>query len=133
MTRVLIVPIFSILVLCGAQPAQAWGFEAHKYILDKAIAILPPEIRPFFEKYRVTIVEHSVDPDLWRTVGWDAEESPRHFVDMDAYGPWPFKDLPRDFDAVVARYGREFVDKNGLLPWRAQDMYGKLVEAFMLK
>lgn len=133
MTRVLTVPAFLLLVLCAPRPADAWGFEAHKFILDKAIAILPAEIRPFFEKYRVTIVEHSVDPDLWRTVGWDAEESPRHFVDMDAYGAWPFKDLPRDYDAAVARYGREFVVKNGLLPWRAQEMHGKLAEAFMLK
>jgi hypothetical protein len=115
------------------QPVHAWGFEAHKFILDKAIAILPSEIRPFFEKYRVTIVEHSIDPDLWRTVGWDAEEGPRHFVDMDAYGPYPFKDMPRDFDEAVKRYGHEFVRKNGLLPWRAHEMQRKLVEAFMLK
>ena len=133
MTRVLTVPLLVLLVLAGPRPAQAWGFEAHKFILEKAIAILPPEIRPFFDRYRVTIVEHSIDPDLWRTVGWDAEESPRHFVDMDAYGPWPFKEMPRDYDEAVKRYGREFVGRNGLLPWRAQEMYGKLAEAFMLK
>jgi hypothetical protein len=116
-------------------PAQgyAWGFEAHRFILEKAIGILPPEIRPFFERYRVAIVEHSIDPDLWRTVGWDAEEGPRHFLDMDAYGPHPFKDLPREYDAAVKRYGAEFVKKNGLLPWRAGEMHGKLVEAFTLK
>lgn len=133
MTRALTVSAFVLLVLCGPRPAEAWGFEAHKFILEKAIAILPPEIRPFFEKYRVTIVEHSIDPDLWRTVGWTDEESPRHFLDMDAYGPWPFKDLPRDHDEAVKRYGRDFVVRNGLLPWRAHEMHGKLAEAFMLK
>ena len=133
MTRALATLFVLVILLCGAKPADAWGFDAHKYILDKAIAILPAEIRPFFEKYRVTIVEHSVDPDLWRTVGWDAEEGPRHFVDMDAYGPWPFKEMPRDFDEVVRRYGQDFVNRNGLLPWRAQDMHAKLVEAFTLK
>ena len=133
MTRSLTVPVLVLLILCGPRPAEAWGFDAHKFILDKAISILPAEIRPFFEKYRVTIAEHAVDPDLWRTVGWDAEEGPRHFVDMDAYGPWPFKEMPRDYDAAVARYGREFVGRNGLLPWRSQEMHGKLVEAFMLK
>jgi hypothetical protein len=132
--RYALAALFSLVILLSdATPADAWGFDAHKYILDKAIAILPEEIRPFFEKYRVTIVEHSVDPDLWRTVGWDAEESPRHFVDMDAYGPWPFKEMPRDFDDAVTRYGKDFVTKNGLLPWRAQEMHAKLVEAFTLK
>src|SRR5262245_61207907 len=62
----------------NARPAEAWGFEAHKYIIDNAIALLPPEIRPFFEKYRVTFVEHVIDPDLWRSAGWE-EESPRHY------------------------------------------------------
>ena len=123
-----------VIVLLGVpQPAAAWGFEAHRYILERAITLLPPEIRPFFEKYRVSIVEHAIDPDLWRNVGFDADESPRHFVDMDAYGPPPFPELPRDFDAAIARYGREFVTKNGLLPWRAQELHGKLVEAFTQK
>jgi hypothetical protein len=124
--------LLTLSLLCVPQPASAWGFEAHKYILDRAIALLPPEIRPFFEKHRVAVVEHSIDPDLWRTVGWE-EESPRHYLDMDAYEPFPFKGLPRDYDAAVKARGRDFVVKNGLIPWRTQEIYTKLVEAFTLK
>ncbi len=114
------------------RPAAAWGLEVHKFITAQAITLLPPEIRPFFEKFRDYVVEHSIDPDLWRVVGWE-EESPNHFVDMDAYGPHPFKELPRDFDEAVQRYGREFVRKNGTLPWRTEEMQRKLVEAFTQK
>jgi hypothetical protein len=131
--RRLIAALVALVVLAAPQPADAWGFEAHKYILDRAISLLPPEIRPFFEKYRASIVEHAIDPDLWRNVGFDAVESPRHFVDMDAYGQAPFKQLPRDFDDAVKRYGPEFVNKNGLLPWRAQEIHVKLIEAFTQK
>jgi hypothetical protein len=49
---------------------------------------------------------------------------------MDAYGAPPFPDLPRDYDVAVARYGREFVDRNGQLPWRISEVYGNLVRAF---
>ncbi len=80
----------------------------------------------------MSIVEHAVDPDLWRTAGW-LEEPSRHFVDMDAYGAFPFKQLPHDYDQAVARYGKAFVDKNGTLPWRTAEIYGKLVEAFTQK
>ena len=96
------------------------------------VLAIPREIRPYFEKYQASIAEHAGDPDLWRTVGW-IEEPPRHFVDMDAYGPYPFKEFPHDYDEAVRRYGLEFVQTNGTLPWRSEEMYRKLVEAFTQK
>jgi hypothetical protein len=125
--------VLSMVVFAGLpRPAAAWGFEAHKFIMARTIPLLPPEIRPYFEKYAVAIVEHAVDPDLWRTAGW-LEEPPRHFVDMDAYGPYPFTQMPHGYDEAVKRYGADFVLKNGTLPWRAEEIYAKLVEAFTQK
>jgi hypothetical protein len=118
--------------VASPRPAEAWSFEVHRFVMDRAIALLPDEIRPFFQKFRGQIVEHAIDPDLWRTAGWE-EEPPRHFVDLDAYGPHPFNDLPREFDEAVAKHGREFVLKNGTLPWRTAEIHGKLVEAFTQK
>lgn len=124
---IVIVALLAFFVL--PRPAAAWGIEVHKFIMAKAIALLPAEIRPYFQKYEAGIVEHAGDPDLWRTVGW-LEEPPRHFVDMDSYGPYPFKELPHDYDEAVKRYGLDFVLKNGTLPWRSEEIYKKLVEAF---
>jgi hypothetical protein len=121
-----------LFTLARPAPAAAWGTEVHKFITARAIALLPAEIRPFFEKYTTTVVEHSIDPDLWRTAGF-VDEPPRHFVDMDSYGPSPFKELPHDYDAAVKRYGLEFVTKNGTLPWRTEEIYKQLVEAFTQK
>ena len=132
MRRTAIVLAAAFAVLALPHPAGAWGFEVHKYIMERAIGLLPVEIRPYFEKYKTTIVEHAVDPDLWRTAGW-LEEPPRHFVDMDAYGPFPFAQLPHVYDEAVARYGKDFVQKNGTLPWRTEEIYKKLVEAFTQK
>jgi hypothetical protein len=124
--------VVASVMLLVPSPASAWGFEAHRFILARAIPLLPAELRPFFERYQPVIVEHAIDPDLWRTAGWE-EEAPKHFVDMDAYGPHPFTAMPRDFDEAVTRYGREFVLKNGTLPWRTEEIYKKLVEAFAQK
>jgi hypothetical protein len=126
------IALLAVVVMAVPSSADAWGFEAHKFILARAINLLPPQIRPFFEANRAYLVERSIDPDLWRTAGWE-EEDERHFVDMDAYGPYPFKDLPHDFDAAVQKHGREFVLKNGTLPWRTEEIYKKLVEAFQMK
>ena len=130
--RRIIVLLLVLAIVATPVPAAAWGFEAHKFIMARAIALLPVEIRPFFAKFEASIVEHSIDPDLWRTVGW-LDETTRHFVDMDAYGPYPFKEFPRQHDEAVKRYGAEFVTKNGTLPWRTEEMYQKLVEAFTQK
>ena len=122
--------VFS-LVVCSA-PLGAWGFEAHRYTMARAIPLLPRELRPFFEANRAYIVERAIDPDLWRTAGFE-EESPRHFVDMDAYGPYPFSNLPYAYDDAVKQFGEDFVKKNGTLPWRTEEVYRKLVEAFQQK
>jgi hypothetical protein len=114
------------------RPAAAWGFAAHRYVMSMAIPRLPPELRPFFLANRVALVEHAIDPDLWRTAGWEVEDK-RHFVDMDAYGPYPFADLPHVQADAAAKFTQAFVDKNGTLPWRIEEIYGKLVEAFTQK
>jgi hypothetical protein len=127
-----VIPVMLLTLTLGAThpvPAAAWGFTVHKFIADRAIVLLPPAIRPFFDMHRTTFVEHAIDPDTYRTMGW-TEEPPRHFLDMDAYGPFPFTALPHDFNHAVAARGADFVTKNGLLPWRTEQMYGRLREAF---
>jgi hypothetical protein len=119
----------AVLAAVPPPPIHAWGFTAHRFVMDRVIALLPSEIRPFFDKYRTTLVEHSIDPDTYRTMGF-SEEPPRHFLDMDAYGPYPFAALPHDYTDAVARYGADFVTKNGVLPWRTQEIADRLADAF---
>ena len=123
----------AVLAVVIALPAtmQGWGFEAHKFIADRMIALLPTELRPLYEKRRAFIIERAIDPDLWRTVGWEAE-SPNHFLDLDneKYGAYPFKELPHDYDAAVQKFGKQWVDEQGTLPWRTAEFYGRLQREF---
>ena len=119
----------ALLMVSAPSPAAAWGFETHKFIVSRAIDILPAAIRPFFEANRVFIVEHCIDPDLWRTAGF-TDEPPRHFVDIDAYGKYPFTELPRDYDAALVKFGAEALSRNGVLPWRTAEMAGNLGRGF---
>jgi hypothetical protein len=118
-----------VLLAASVRPAAAWGFDVHRFIVDRAIALLPPALRPFYEKHRLFVVEHSIDPDLWRLAGF-AEEPARHFLNLDAYGAFPFATLPRDLDAAVKRFGRATVERNGLLPWRVEEIFDRLAAAF---
>jgi hypothetical protein len=111
-------------------PAAAWGFAGHRLIMRRAIELLPPPLKPFFEHYRDEIVVRVVDPDLWRNVGW--EEDPNHFVDFGAkeFGAFPFAELPRDLDAAVEKFGMATLKRNGMLPWRASELSGNLRRTF---
>jgi hypothetical protein len=132
MRRVL--ALAGVLAVAAVVPSSvnAWGYEAHKTIMDQAIALLPQELRPFFEQNRTTLVEHVIDPDLWQNAGFDNEESPHHFLDLDweGYGKYPFAGLPRDYKAAVAKFGRTRIEQNGTVPWRTEEMYGNLRRAF---
>lgn len=112
-------------------PARAWGFDAHKFIADRMIELLPAELKPLFQQRRAFIIERSIDPDLWRNVGWE-EEPPNHFLDIDhaAFGPYPFNGLPRDYADAVQKFGRAFIHEQGLLPWRTSEFFGRLQREF---
>jgi hypothetical protein len=98
--------------------------------MRRAIDLLPPALKPFFVQYREEIVLRVLDPDLWRSVGW--AEGPNHFIDFGVreYGPYPFTALPHDYDAALGKFGRATLERNGLLPWREEEMFGSLRRAF---
>ena len=123
--------ISALLLVAVPAPAHAWGFEAHHFIMDRAIALLPPELRPLFEKNRAMVVERAIDPDTWRTAGF-TEEPPNHFLDIDweGYGKYPFAALPRSYDEAVAKFGKDRITQEGTLPWRTEEMYGNLRRSF---
>jgi hypothetical protein len=121
-----------VLVIASQSRTEAWGFEAHKFIMERAIALLPAELRPVFDAHRATLIERSVDPDTWRTAGFAAQEDSNHFLDFDwqGFGPYPFNGLPRDYTAAIAKFGRARLSETGTLPWALEERYGALRRAF---
>lgn len=116
-----------------APSLEAWGLDVHRRITTRVLDGLSSDIRPFFNRQRAFIIERSVDPDLWRVADLRSAlgpEPPNHFLDIDDLGePPPFTNVPREWDAFVARYGEEEAHRAGRLPWRAEEIYGRLVTA----
>jgi len=110
--------------------ASAWGLTAHRYIMGRAIDLLPADLKPFFERYRDEIVIRIVDPDVWGNVGW--EDDPNHFMNFGAreFGAYPFTDLPREYGAAVEKFGMATLKRDGLLPWREAEEFGNLRRGF---
>jgi hypothetical protein len=128
-----VIAVLGVLALMATPTrTQAWGFDAHKTIMEHAIGLLPPELRPFFEQNRSTLVERAIDPDTWQVAGFNSDESPNHFLDLDweGYGKYPYDGLPRDYSEAIAKFGKKRVDDMGTVPWRVEEMYGNLRRAF---
>ena len=122
-------------VLAFPVTTGAWGMDVHRLITTRALDGMPPEIKSFFAADRAFIIEHSVDPDLWRTIdlrGERGEEPPNHFLDMDFEegSKPPYGNIPREYEAYEKKYGAGPAARYGRLPWRAEEVYGKLVAAF---
>ena len=77
------------------------------------------------------ITEHAVDPDKRRYAV--AEEGPRHYIDIDHYGNYPFDSLPRKWEDAVRKYSESTLIENGIVPWWVQTMQRRLVNAFKEK
>lgn len=120
----------ALCALLRPAPAAAWGFSAHQFIMRRAIDLLPPELKPLFERHRDEVVVRVKDPDLWRSVGWP--EDSNHFMDFGVreYGAYPFTELPRDYTQALEKFGQATITRNGRLPWRLSEMSGNLRRAF---
>ncbi len=126
--------LVAVLLLTIPVSMHAWGMEMHRLLTRRAIDGLPPELKPVFAVQRDFVVEHSVDPDEWRVVGLNGklgEETANHQLDLDALDePPPFRNVPREWNAFVARYGPDRANRAGRLPWRAEEIFDRLVGTF---
>ncbi len=111
--------------------AQGWGFYGHRQINYYAVFLLPPEMMVLYKPQIAYLTEHAVDPDKRRYAV--AEEAPRHYIDLDHYGAFPFDSLPRAWKEAAARYTEDSLQAHGIVPWWVGIMQARLVAAFKEK
>ena len=117
-----------IALVCGiGHCCYAWGFYGHKKINYYATFLLPPEMLKLYKPQIDFITEHAVDPDMRRYA--IKEEAPRHYIDIDTYGKYPWPELPHRWDSAVAKFTEDSLQKNGIVPWWVQTMLGRLTKA----
>jgi hypothetical protein len=61
------------------------------------------------------------------------EEGPRHYIDIDHYGSFPYDSLPRNWNDAVIKFSEDTLQKHGIVPWWIQVMQRRLTNAFKEK
>jgi hypothetical protein len=108
-----------------------WGFFAHGKINYYAVFLLPPEMMALY-KPNISFLEiHATDPDKRRYAV--KEEGPRHYIDIDHYGMYPFPLLPRKWKDAIAKFSKDSILEHGIVPWHIQVMLHRLTDAYIKK
>lgn len=77
------------------------------------------------------ITEHAVDPDKRRYAV--AGEGPKHYIDLDHYGAYPYSALPHKWADAIDKFGKDTLQQYGIVPWHIQIMLTRLTNAFKEK
>ena len=123
--------LFIGFMLSVYSPSYSWGFYGHQQINYFAVFLLPPEMIVFYKTHIDFISSHAVDPDKRRYA--IKEEGPRHYIDIDRYGSYPYPTLPRRYDSAVAKFSADTLMAHGIVPWWIQTMLFRLTKAFKEK
>ncbi|MCR6722391.1 MAG: zinc dependent phospholipase C family protein [Chitinophagaceae bacterium] len=117
--------------VCSFHQAYCWGFYGHKRINFLAVFLLPPEMLVFYKQHIRYLEEHAVDADKRRYAV--PQEGPRHYIDLDKYGDYPFSELPRNWREAVDKFGEDSLNAHGIAPWWISTMLSRLTSAFSEK
>ena len=118
-----------IFLLLGlSQQCFCWGFYAHRKINYQAVFLLPPEMMVLYKPNIGFLEEHAIDPDKRRYAV--ADEGPKHYIDIDHYGSYPYTALPRKWEDAIAKFSEDTVRAYGIVPWWLQTMQQRLTKAF---
>jgi hypothetical protein len=124
--------MFLLLLLTGSTlSCFCWGFFAHKKINRYAVFLLPPRMLILYKPNIDFITDQAVLPDKRRYVV--AGEAPRHYIDIDNYGSFPYAELPHSWKEAVEKFGEDTLLANGIVPWHVQTMLSRLTAAFREK
>ena len=122
---------FIIWLSLTSLPAYCWGFYAHQRINYYAVFLLPPEMLVLYKPNISFITEHAVDPDKRRYAV--PGEAPKHYIDIDHYGKYPFDSLPHKWTDAVKKFGEDSLLAYGIVPWHIIAMLNRLTTAFKEK
>ena len=121
----------SLLILFLHLECFCWGFYGHKKINNYAVFLLPPQMLVLYKTNIGFITDHAVDPDMRRYA--IAQEGPRHYIDIDQYGKYPFDALPRKWNDALNKFSEDSLQQHGIVPWWVQTMLYRLTVAFKEK
>lgn len=131
--KIFIALIILYVVIGSYSLVYGWGVWGHNHINKGAVLALPKDIGLFFYNHTDFITEESTIPDLRKYTINDKAEFGRHYINLERFHYESRAMMPRTLKDAMDKYGKDTLDKNGMLPWYIQDIMAKLTNAFRNK
>ncbi len=125
----IIAGLFVALCMAASTNVHPFGFFAHRKINRMAVFCLPPEMIGLYKHHIEFLAERSVDPD--RRAHAVEGEAPRHYIDIDHFGPDPFEVVPVKWEDAAELFSEDTLMEYGVLPWYIDIMVRRLTRAFV--
>ncbi len=125
----IIAGLFVALCMATSTNVHPFGFFAHRKINRMAVFCLPPEMIGLYKHHIEFLAERSVDPD--RRAHAVEGEAPRHYIDIDHFGPDPFEVVPVKWGDAAELFSEDTLMEYGVLPWHIDIMVRRLTRAFV--
>ncbi len=118
----------TIALLALSVVLTSWGSVGHRKISESASASFNLQMADF-QTWVSFLRDHASDADTRKST--DPTESPKHYIDIDAYADFITAGrIPQTLDSVNVKYGTAFVLKNGILPWATKSTFDSLRSCF---
>ena len=105
-----------------------WGSDGHRKINNSSVNDFPDSIASL-KTWQTMLTDHSTDPDTRKSK--DPTEAIKHYIDIDAYPEFVANHrISFDYDSLVLKHGKTFVDDLGTLPWATLASYDSLKSCF---
>ena len=104
----------------------AWGYDGHRRINYSASRQLSGPFGQFLRRNSEPLKWYAAAPDYNKDI--DREEFHRHFIDADYYDDFPFTKIPKDYEKLLSKYGKDKIKKYGVAPWAIQETCDRIIE-----
>ena len=103
----------------------SWGGSGH-YIVSSSISKFFNQEMQIFTDWVGYIADHASDADYRKDE--DPSEGPKHYINLDNYPEFiATGEISMDLQENIDKYGEDFVEQSGYLPWATINSYNSLV------
>ena len=126
MKKVVIAVLLLILSLFIVQEIFGWGSVGHSIINRNSTKHFPSSMVGY-ASWSEFLAQHASDADYRKSS--DPTESNKHYIDVDNYPEFFTGNFPYSIDTLISRYGLDYVNQQGILPWATKATFDSLTAA----